>query len=80
MGARVTVEIFYHEGCKNMPLAFGRVGEALQGFEARATVKVLLMRDRDKLGGSPTILVAGRDVYPTAHTAPPERLNLLGKT
>jgi hypothetical protein len=64
------IEILYFEGCPNMPLALGRVGEALDETEVRAEVHVLLMRNRLEFGGSPTVLADGHDVCSAAAPTP----------
>jgi hypothetical protein len=64
------VVVLYTEACPHSDLAWQRVAEALAtaGVEATVTSKVVTTQEQVErwgFAGSPTILVDGRDAFPT---------------
>jgi hypothetical protein len=56
------IEVQYLDGCPNLALAVDRVREALALVGLDATIQTTRMTDGVEFGGSPTVLVDGRDV------------------
>jgi hypothetical protein len=56
------IEIQYLDGCPNLELTVHRVREALALVGLDATIQTTKMTDGMAFGGSPTVLVDGRDV------------------
>jgi hypothetical protein len=56
------IEIQYLDGCPNLDLAIDRVREALALVGLDARIQATSMTDGVAFGGSPTVLVDGRDV------------------
>ncbi len=70
------VELVYFEDCPNWQLAHARLLEALAALgRADVSVRLHLVRDPAEaeaagMHGSPTILVAGRDLFPQEDDGP----------
>ena len=63
--------MLYVEGCPNLTLARASVAEAIRVAGVTAVVRERLVSDEAEaaalgFGGSPTIVVGGRDLFPSA--------------
>jgi hypothetical protein len=56
------IEVQYLIGCPNLELTVDRIREALALVGLDATIQATRMTDGVAFGGSPTVLVDGRDV------------------